>query len=230
MSKQDYAFQTFDKELMARANGRDMAISTKVAIEICNYLRKRKLVQAKMLLQGVVEKKQAIPYKRFTDGVGHRSGKLASGRYPIKASRAILKLLESAEANAQTKGLNTADLEIVHMCANKAHSPVHYGRHSGREFKRTHVEVVLQETTKKEDSKAEKKIPEVPAKKTEATAEVKIETKTESPAPKSVQKKEEPKEEPKEQELPKADAENQPKADAENQPKAEVPENPEDKK
>ena len=155
MTEHKYAFSKFNKELMARAIGRDVPISTKQAIEIANHLRHRKLVQAKNLLKMVVQKKHAVPFKRFTNGLGHKPGKIASGRYPIKAAGVFLKLMESVEANAQTKGLNTGELEIIHICAHKAHSPVHYGRHSGREFKRSHVEVVVQETTGKKKGKQE---------------------------------------------------------------------------
>lgn len=157
MSHNKYAFGNFNNELMARALGRDVAVSTKQGVEIANYLRHRKLNQAKSLLEKVMQKKHPIPFKRFTDGLGHKPGKLASGRYPVKAAKAFLKLLESAEANAQTKGLNTNDLEIIHICTHKAHSPVHYGRHSGREFKRSHIEVVVQETAGK--NKEQDKLP-----------------------------------------------------------------------
>jgi len=77
MAHNKYAFQGFNKELMARAVGRDLTVSTKQAIEICNYLRKRKLAQAKMLLEKVIEKKQAVPFKRFVNGLGHKAGKMA---------------------------------------------------------------------------------------------------------------------------------------------------------
>ncbi|MBW2968450.1 50S ribosomal protein L22 [Candidatus Woesearchaeota archaeon] len=161
MAQYKYAFQGYNPETMARAAGRDIAISTKQAIEISNYLRHKKLILAKQLMEAVTEKKHAVPFKRFTNGVGHRRGKIASGRYPVKAAKAILKLLESAETNAQGKGLNTKDLEVFHICAHRAHAPVHYGRHGGREFKRSHVEIVLKETEAK--SKKEKKA--APAKK-----------------------------------------------------------------
>lgn len=166
MAQYKYAFQGYDAQSMARVAGRDLAVSTKQAIEICNFIRHKKLLLAKKLMEGVKEKKTAVPYKRFTDGVGHRRGKMASGRYPVKAATAILRLLESAETNAQTKGLNTKDLEIFHICTHKAHSPVHYGRHGGREFKRSHIEIVLKETEAKPEkqNKSEK-----PAKQAETT-------------------------------------------------------------
>lgn len=157
MAEIKYAFGKFNKEIMARAIAKDAAVSTKQAIEIANYLRHRKLAQAKNLLNMVMEKKHAIPFKRFNDGVGHKPGKIAAGRYPVKASRVFLKLIESVEANAQIKGLNTSELELIHICAHKAHCPVHHGRHSGREFKRTHVEVVVKETAEKKKTKKQEK-------------------------------------------------------------------------
>jgi large subunit ribosomal protein L22 len=213
MVEHKYAFQAFNKELMARGMGRDLPISTKQAIEICNFLRKRKLAQAKNLLEGVIEKKTAVPFKRFTNGLGHKPGKMAAGRFPVKASKACLALLESVEANAQTKGLNTGELEIIHICAHKAHSPVHYGRHQGREFKRTHVEVIVQETagkSRKETKEVKKEAPKkeepkaaVPKKeevKTEEPKPAKSEKPAEAPTPEStLQEKKEEKKEPKEE-------------------------------
>ncbi len=207
MTKNKYAFGKFNSELMARALGRDVAVSTKQSIEIANHLRHRKLTQAKSLMEMVIQKKHAVPFKRFTDGVGHRPGKLASGRYPVKAAKAFLNLLESVEANAQTKGLNTSELEIIHICAHKAHSPVHYGRHSGREFKRSHIEVVVQETAgkkkgaKKEEKKEEKKEP--------AKNKEKAEPKP-APAAKPAEPKKEEKQEAKKEEKKEEKTENKP--------------------
>lgn len=156
MAEYKYAFQKFNKELMSRAVGRDLGISSKQSIEICKYLRHRKLQQAKKTLERVIKKEQAIPFTRFTNGLGHRPGKMSSGRYPFKASTAILKLLESVEANAQTKGLNTGELEIVHLSAQRAAMPMHSGRHHGTQFKRTHIEIVVQETVKTADKETKK--------------------------------------------------------------------------
>jgi len=156
MAEYKYAFQGFNKELMAWAVIRDGNVSTKQGIEISNYLRHRKLTQAKALLALVLEKKQAIPFKRFMNGLGHKPG-MSSGRYPIKASETFLKLLESVEANAQSKGLNTGELEIIHICTHKAANQSHYGRAAGRHFKKSHIEVVVQETPKKEKGKKEEK-------------------------------------------------------------------------
>lgn len=125
---------------MAKAYGSNLGISTKVSIEIANHLRGRSTSKAKAILENVLKKKEAIPFKRFTDGVGHKTG-IGPGRYPEKASKEFLKLIKQAEANAQNKGLGE-ELKIVHVSANKAPKQMKQGR---KEFKRTHVQLIVQE-------------------------------------------------------------------------------------
>lgn len=152
-----YATQ-IGNEHTARALGKDMRISTKMSIEICNHIRYRKLEDAKNILKRVTLLQEAIPVKRFTFDQGHKKGGIGPGRYPIKACGAVLDLLQLVEANAQFKGLNTSLLEIVHLCAHKASIPVHGGRRGGRETKRTHIEVVVEEKAPKEKKvRAQKK-------------------------------------------------------------------------
>lgn len=166
MTTHKYAFQGYDKEKMARIVGRDLSMSTKDSIEICSFIRGKKLIQAKELLENVAKEKVPVPYKRFTEGAGHRKGRIASGRYPFKASTEIIMLLDSLEANAQQKGLNTSSLVIKHACAHMASRPPRYGRIRGRRAKRTHVELVVAESDvidvkkQKHDGKAEAKKPE----------------------------------------------------------------------
>jgi large subunit ribosomal protein L22 len=140
-----YSFSGYEKEKHARASARDVSISTKDAIEIAAFLRKKPLAKAKATLERVLAFEQAIPYKRFTNGIGHRKGQIGAGRYPQKAAKAFLEVLKSVESNAQDKGLDTQKLNIIHINAHQASRPVHYGRHSGREMKRTHIEVVVGE-------------------------------------------------------------------------------------
>lgn len=153
----------------AKAIGRNLGISTKYAIEICAYLRGKKINKAKAILERVLEKKEAIPFKRFTDGVGHRPGNLTSGRYPVKASKAVLELIKSAEANATNKGL-AGELIIKELRANKAASPMRGGRQSRREIKRTHVYITVAEAKKKvvkAKTEAKSEVKAKPAKKEE---------------------------------------------------------------
>ena len=182
MSQHKYAHQGYNPELHVRAVGRSLPISTKVSIEICNFLRKRQLQNAKKILERVITKDQAIPYKRFNMDVGHKSGKIASGRYPKKASTEILNIMKNVEANAQMKGFNTNNLQIIHLCAHKASRPWHHGRQRRQLMKRTHIEVVVAEVAQK--------------------AKPTIETKKEVKETKTVEKKEEPKVEAKSEPKP----------------------------
>ena len=163
MSQHKYAHQGYNPELHVRAVGRSLPISTKVSVEICNFLRKRQLQNAKEILERVIKKDQAIPYKRFNMDVGHKPGKIASGRYPKKASTEILKIMKNVEANAQMKGFNTNNLEIIHLCAHRASRPWHHGRQRRQLMKRTHVEVVVAESAKKAKPTIEKKETKQPA-------------------------------------------------------------------
>jgi outer membrane biosynthesis protein TonB len=65
----------------------------------------------------------------------------------------IRKLLETVEANAQFKGLNTSDLKIVHISANNAGNVWRYGRFRRRKMKRTDIEVVEEESKNKPKNK-----------------------------------------------------------------------------
>ena len=157
-------------EHTAKINGRSLPISTKQSIEICNFIRGTNLEKAKALLGEVIKHKRAVPYKRFSGDVGHKKGKIAAGRYPENACKAILSLLEGVEANAQFKGLNTSNLVISYICPNKASRPWHYGRQRRRKMKRTHIDIIVRETAEKKETKEKKK---ARAKKSSGKPEVK---------------------------------------------------------
>ncbi len=139
-----YNYAVKVKENCAKAMGVSMPVSHKKAILVCNFIRHKTVAKAKALLQDVIEQKRPVPYTRFNDGVGHRKG-MNAGRYPIDTCKHILALLESAESNAQFKGLSTGNLVVMHTCAQRGPTTWHYGRHKRREAKRAHVEIVLEE-------------------------------------------------------------------------------------
>ena len=137
----------------AKLNAKNLEISTKISVEICNLLRYKNAEKAKQILERVIEKKQPVPYKRYKRNIPHRRGKIMSGRYPIKASKIILKLLNSVIANAQNKGLSS-NLYISHISAHKASSQFHFSRHRGRKMKRTHLNIIVKESKLKKESKS----------------------------------------------------------------------------
>ena len=143
----DYSLKNYNPRLMARAVARDLPVSRKQSVEICNFIRNRELNKAKNILLSVIEKKRAIPYRRYNMDLGHKK-KIGPGSYPIKATSQILKLIENVESNAQFKGLNTANLYIRHIIVNQGGKVWHYGRKTRRRMKRAHIEIVVGEKTK----------------------------------------------------------------------------------
>ena len=89
----------YDPERMARAYGKELKISPKASNEICRRIRGMTVENAIELLEDVIEMKRSIPYKRYNKRVAHRK-EGAGGRFPVKASKHILKVLEGAIANA----------------------------------------------------------------------------------------------------------------------------------
>ena len=133
----------------AVVNGRDLSISTKHAVEICSFIRGKSVKKSKEMLSRVVEGKLAVPFTRFNRDMGHKKGNIAAGRYPVKAAKEIINLLNSLEANAQNKGLNTESIYIRQIIANQASRPWHFGRIRRRKMKRTHIKILAEEFQKK---------------------------------------------------------------------------------
>jgi len=137
-----------DKEAhFATAKSLSLPISTKQSYEIANFLRKKNLQKAKNHLQLVIDKKIAVPYKRYNRDTGHKPG-IASGRYPEKASKAFLMLLNSVEANAENKGLDNEKLIISELRSTQGSQQWHSGRLRRRKMKKTHLYVKVEESEK----------------------------------------------------------------------------------
>src|SRR3989344_5069874 len=147
MAKHEYSFEV--QENMAKAVGVDLSISQKNAIEIANKIRGKNIEIAKKILEDTMNHVRPIPVRRYTEGAGHRSG-MGPGKFFDNASTQMLGLLNSAIANAQSKGLASGKLEIVHINAHRGSNIPRRGRQSRRRMKRAHVEIVLrEELTKK---------------------------------------------------------------------------------
>ena len=129
----------------AKAIGRDLQVSPKASIELANFLRGKELERAIRILNRVIEKKEAIPYKRFTNGPGHKPG-MAAGRYPVKAAGEFLELFANVKANASNQGL-TGTLMITHLAVNRASESFRARAKERHTFKRCHVEVIVTQAT-----------------------------------------------------------------------------------
>jgi large subunit ribosomal protein L22 len=136
----------------AKASGRDLRISPKAAREICQTIRYMKLDEARRFLIDVTEMKKAVPYRRYKKTVPHKAGldRWYAGRYPVKAARAILKVIDSLEANSEDLGLNIERLKIVHAASQKArilkrYIPRAFGRSSPHFDHLCHIELMARE-------------------------------------------------------------------------------------
>jgi large subunit ribosomal protein L22 len=139
---------------MALAYGKDLHISFKKAVNVCRAIRGMRIERAKQLLKEVVDKKTPIAFTTYRKKVGHKRSlggvKGAAGRYPVAAAKAILKVLENAENNASSKGLDSSKLIVFHAAAQKAgFIPRVYPRAFGRlDIKHrvlTHIEIGLKQ-------------------------------------------------------------------------------------
>ena len=144
--------EMLNQEKTAKASGRELKVSHKAAREVCRTVKGMMLTEAKQYLRDVQTKKKSIPYRRYNKKLPHRHGlvKSFSGRYPIKASAEILGILQSAQANAENKGLDVDRLRIIHAAAYqgvklKRYKPRAQGRSSPKFDITTHVEIVLDE-------------------------------------------------------------------------------------
>lgn len=145
-----------NQENIAKVYGKDLPISLKQSVEVCKFIKRKELGKAKEMLESVIKKKMAVPYTRYKRSMPHRSGRMATGRYPIKVCQNILLLLKSAEANASNKGLDKNNLIVKTLMPNTAARPMHPGRHRGRKMKRVNIYIELEEKAgkKKKETKA----------------------------------------------------------------------------
>lgn len=142
-----YTYSKQTQSHQAKSVGLSMTVSTKHCIEVCRHLRGKKVQLAQQILKKVMAVKQAIPYTKYHFDLGHKAG-MGPGRYPVSTCKAILGVLNNAEANAQTKGLRTSDLVISHIIAQVGPTVWKYGRQGRRQAKRTHLEILVEEQKK----------------------------------------------------------------------------------
>ena len=154
MGKHKYSITGLDPDRTAKAFGRDARVSPKPVREILNCIKGMPLEKAKSFLEDVVDMKVAVPFKRHNKKQGHRKGldrfKWYAGRYPIKAAREVLLVIENAENNAEYKGLDIDKIRIIHTVVHQAPVVKKYipraFRRSTPYFKRlSHIEIVLME-------------------------------------------------------------------------------------
>lgn len=147
-----------EKQNIVEIHGKNLPISTKHSIEIAKFIRNKNVNNAMEMLNKVIEKKTAVPFGRFNRDVGHKPGKVGPGRYPQKASKTIINLLESLIANAQNKGMDINSLSIQKIIANRASTPYRSGRRRRIKARGTHIDIIaIEKNIEKKKPEAKKK-------------------------------------------------------------------------
>ncbi|MFC4249469.1 50S ribosomal protein L22 [Natribaculum luteum] len=148
-----------DPDTTAKAMLRERHMSHKHSKEIAREIKGRTVGEAVEYLEAVVAGERSVPFKSHNTGVGHRSDVDGwdAGRYPEKASKAFLELLENVTANADHQGFDGESMEIAHVAAHKVgesvgRKPRAMGRASAWNTPQVDVEIVVEEP---EDERAE---------------------------------------------------------------------------
>ena len=153
MPSYSYSFEKFDKNKHVRAAIRETDISHKHARELSLFINGKSIEKARSYLDEVIDKKIAVPYRRYNNEVAHRSNirdGFFSGRFPRKASMEFLKLLDNLESNAEYKGMDLDRLKIISCVVHKGtklerFTPRAMGRSSPKIDTLVHVEIVASE-------------------------------------------------------------------------------------
>ena len=149
----DYSVKGLDPDRTVKCSGRELSISPKAATEICKTIKGMKVKEAKTLLEQVASMKTAIPFRRYKKKVPHHRlrEKWGAGKYPVKAAKRMLKLLEELEADAEYKGFDLDNLRLIHAASHRGRKikkalPRAFGRTSPDYNTLTHIELVGYET------------------------------------------------------------------------------------
>jgi large subunit ribosomal protein L22 len=138
-----------DPATTARAYGKDLDVSPKSGRNVAKAIKGMPVARAKAFLIDVAALKTPVPFLVRKRKIAHRRGKgFGPGKYPVKVCESFLKVLESAEANAEYKGLDTEALVITHASAyqgqvTKAFTPRAQGRATPHYNRLCNFEVIL---------------------------------------------------------------------------------------
>jgi len=137
-----------EPEKTSKSIGKELPVSRKHAHEISSAIKGMKVDAAREFLEDVSALKRAVPYKRYTENVPHRKG-MCTGRYPQKAAKEFLRVLQNAENNAKYKGLDSETMKISHIATKKGHTfrgafPRAQGRATPKNHETVSVEMILE--------------------------------------------------------------------------------------
>lgn len=132
-------------------NAKSVPVSTKYSINICKFIKGKRIGDAIRDLEQVVLLKKAVPMK---GEYSHQKGKgMSGGAYPKNASKEFIVLLKSLAGNATNHEID--EPIITEASANWAQAP--RGRFGRVKRKRTHITLKASEMKIKENKTESKK-------------------------------------------------------------------------
>ena len=141
-----------DSEKTAKAMLRERPMSHKHSKEIAREIKGMTAGDAVEYLNQVINEERSVPFRSHNTGVGHRNDidGWDAGRYPNKASKAFLDLLENAIGNADHQGHDGEEMTILHVAAHKVgespgRKPRAMGRATAWNTPQVDVELILEE-------------------------------------------------------------------------------------
>ncbi|MFC5365605.1 50S ribosomal protein L22 [Salinirubrum litoreum] len=116
----NYSVET-DPDTTAKAMLRDRSVSLKHSKAVARAIKGETVADAEAYLHAVIDGERSVPFRQHNSGMGHRSDidGWDAGRYPEKASKEMLKLIENAKNNADEQGFDGESMEIMHVAAHK---------------------------------------------------------------------------------------------------------------
>jgi len=138
------------KKAEVSVNAKSVRVSTKYSIEICRFIKGKKIDEAMEYLEQVQRLRKAVPMR---GEYAHRKGKMMSGKFPKAAAGEFIPLLKSLKGNAN---FNDIDEPVISAAiANRASQPL--GRFGRWQRKRTHITLKAKSGIKRVKDKKENK-------------------------------------------------------------------------
>merc|ERR1711998_775654 len=148
-----------------KARGSNLRVHYKNTHETAQAIKGLYLKRAQKYLRDVIERKDAIPFRKHMGGVGRKAQvKKYKGatqcRWPVKSCKFLLDLLTNAESNAEINGLEIETLIITHIQVQRApklrrRTYRAHGRINPYMSSPCHVELILSEKSEKDVKKGE---------------------------------------------------------------------------
>jgi large subunit ribosomal protein L17e len=151
-----YSVEPEVPEKTSKARGSHLRVHFKHCREIAHYTKGMAVGKALKILDDVLVFKAAIPFVKYTGGIGRKAMAKQckapgdKGRWPVKAAAVYRDLLKNAVSNAETKGLDAETLVIDHAQVNQAPAGRRrtyraHGRIGKYASQPAHIEIILKE-------------------------------------------------------------------------------------